>query len=386
MRPNLNYDFSEFERIMSSIKTGGASSSKLNDLKSELNHFFNDSQCKDVIYTNNTDKLFFGMSVIPDIDGEDTVKILQSNEPYRISKYYLELDSKLFSPTLGLSAKELVAVLLHEVGHLVKDTKPIDEVRTAIDVYLAKNNENLVISKSVHYREILAFGIKDSVRKFVSLFEYKDDEILADEFVYMYGYGKELESAFRKLINNSYIVNKNVDNKLIVMTWTLRLYKDVKLKRIPALKALNKGKMFNPSRFEKREIDNIMRRLNRIDDDALLESAVDTLKTKYNATLKQIKYKGIRSLEDDLYEYNMRIRNVEDEDDALYLLRNINTRIAIIDDYIAAEKLDEGERDRWLDLIEKFQKVRDQLAKKTVYRAKYTGIYVNYPEIKKNNY
>ena len=387
MRQKLNYDFSEFRNILFDIKMNGATASKLNNLKAELNSFFRDSTCLDVLYTDNTDKLFFGMAVIPKITGDDAIRILQSDEPLRLNQYYLELDSKIFSPTLDMDSNELVAVLLHEVGHVVNDSKPIEQVRVAIDTYLAKNNEHFVITDSIHYRELLAFAIKDTVRKFSSMFEKeKDDELIADEFVTMYGYGQYLETAFDKIVRNSFNINRNVNNKLIVLSWTLRLYKDVKLKRIAALRALNKGKALAASRLEKREIENVMRRLNRIDDEALIESVIDNLKAKYNATIKQIKYKGIRAFEDDLYEYNMRVRNIEDEEDALYILRQINTRLAIIDDYVSTERLEEREQKRWFDLMDKFQKLRDDLSKKAIYKNKTYGIFVQYPDIVPNRY
>lgn len=387
MRPKLDYDFSEFRNILFDIKTNGATASRLNELKSELNSFFRDSKCLDVLYTDNTDKLFFGMAVIPKITGDDAIKILQSDDHIRLNQYYLELDSKLFSPILNMNTDELIAILLHEVGHVVNDSKPVEQVRTSVDTYLMKNNEHLVITDSIHYREILAFAIKDTVRKYSSIFEKeKDEEIIADEFVATFGYGHDLESAFDKIVKNGYNINRNVNNKLIVLSWVLRLYKDVKLKRISALRALNKGKSMTPSRLEKREIDNVMRRLNRIDDEALIESAVEGLKAKYNATIKQIKYKGIRAFEDDLYEYNMRIRNIEDEDDALYILRQINTRLAIIDDYVSTENLDEKEQKRWFDLMDKFRKLRDDLSKKTVYRNRSLGVLVQYPDIVPNRY
>lgn len=385
----VRYDFSEFESIMYDISVDGASNSLLNNLKIELNQFFNDSKCKEVIYTQNTDKLFFGMSVIPVIQAEDVEVILQDDGPYRIKEYYLEFDSKLFDPVLNLTPRELVAILLHEVGHLVADTKPIDDIRKSVDTYLAKNDEVLVISNSIHYQEILAFAIKDSLRKFISLFEFKDEEIIADEFVAAYGYGKELESAFDKLIKSSRIINRNVNDKLVVLSWTLRLYKDIKLRRIPAIRTLNKGKQISPSRLEKREFENVIRRLNRIDDDALMEgvSVLDSLKGKYNETLQRIKYKGIRSLEDDLYEYNVRIKNLDDDEDALYILRQINQRMAIIDDYIATERsISDEERQRWFDLNAKYQKLREQLTKTQIYKNRYVGIHVSYPDIKPNNY
>ncbi|MCK9199342.1 MAG: M48 family metallopeptidase, partial [Bacilli bacterium] len=231
----IKYDFSEFRKIMFALKTD-QSSTRLNQLKTELNEFFKDSKCKDVIYTNNTDKLFFGMCVMPIVDGDTAVSILQSDKAERFNAYYLELDSRLFSPLLNLTSDELVAILLHEVGHIVNTPQPVEEVRNAVDIYLAKNKETLVISDSVHYREILAYGIKNSIRKLTSLFEYKDEEIIADEFVVMCGYGPQLESAYSKIIKNTGRINRDVSNKLIVLQWTLRLYKNVKFERISALK------------------------------------------------------------------------------------------------------------------------------------------------------
>jgi len=379
MRPYIQYDFSEFERILFNLKIKNTTS-LLNDLKRELNMFFKDSICKEVIYTNNTDKMFFGMAVMPVIKADDVYEILQTDEKYRVSSYYLELDSKLFGEMLGLTAKELTAVLLHEVGHMVKDTAPMEIVKANIDVYLAKNNQTIGISDSIHYKEILAFGIKDALRKVTSLFEDDGEELIADEFVVACGYGLELESAFDKVVKNSYNLNRDVNNKIIVLAWTLRLYKDVKLRRIQALRALTKGQTLTPSTLEKKEMDNIARRLERIDDEALLEAAFDGVRDKYNSTMRQVKYKGIRSFEDDLYEFHLRARNTENQTDGLLLLHQINTRMAIIDDYVSTEKLSEQEQKRWFDLYDKYQKLREELSAKNVYKSK-SRIYINYPEL-----
>lgn len=378
MDKKLSYDFSEFEKILFNIKAN-PTPNLLVRLKNELNDFFKDSTCKEVIYTNNTDKLFFGMSIIPVFyGGQDIYEIIQSDEPYRVKYYYVELDSKLFSETLGLSKGELTAVLLHEVGHMVNDSSPMTEVRSELDQYLAKNKEHITISDSIHYKEILAYGVKDALRKVTSLFEYKDEELIADEFVFRCGYGEELESAFRQICKNGYNINKDVDNKMMVLSWVLRLYKDVRLRRIAAIHTLNKGKALTASKLEKKEMDNVIRRLQRIDDDALLESTLSDLQDRYRDSIRQLKFKGIRGLEDDLYEYNLRIKNLETEADALLALRQINSKMSIIDDYVSTEKLDENEKKRWYNLLNKYDMLREELSKKTMYQNK-TRLYINYP-------
>ena len=58
----IDYDFSVFLDIFKRMKDKcGATPSDLNTLKNELNRFFKDSTCKEVMSTNNTDKMFFGM-------------------------------------------------------------------------------------------------------------------------------------------------------------------------------------------------------------------------------------------------------------------------------------------------------------------------------------
>ena len=135
-----NYDFSGLETATSHLRQR-QDIRTMNEIKTELNKFFKDSNCKEVIFTKNTDKLFFGMTTYFVL--EDPEGVILDDKPMRIKEYYIEIDSKLLD--LGLSKKELVAVLLHEVGHLVNDSTPIDEVRKAIDVYMAENREQVSI-------------------------------------------------------------------------------------------------------------------------------------------------------------------------------------------------------------------------------------------------
>lgn len=375
----INYNFSELENVMFNFKED-QSASRLRQIRIELNKFFKDSTCKEVIYTKNTDKLFFGMCVMPYISGDEAVDIIIGSGKKRITGYYLEIDSKLLE--IGLSAKELVAVLLHEVGHIVNDSTPIEETRNLLNVYLDKTNDHLVITDSVHYRELLAYALKDSMRKMYSMFFKEDEEIIADQFVVIYGYGPELESAYKKVVKRAGKINKDVSNKVIVLQWTLRIYKDLKIRRIGALHTLNKARKLTASNLENRELAVITRSINQIDDDALISEAAGTMVRKVSKIYKDFKYKGMRNLEDDLYEYNLRVKNVDDQEEALMILRQLNLRLAMIDDYTSSEHLSETEMDRWSNLSNKYRLVREELSKKTTYDEKYYGLFVQTPVIK----
>lgn len=371
------YDFSGLETAMSHLRHD-QSQSTLNDIKDELNKFFADSKCVDVLYTRNTDKMFFGMCVYAILDGPEVANILSDDKPIRISKYYVEIDSKLID-NLNLSKEELTAVLLHEVGHLVNDSSPITEVRRAIDEYMESTGDVLSIKDSIHFKEVLAYAVKDTLRKVTSLFTRDNDEILADEFVYMCGYGEALESAFRKIMANASTINRGVSNKFIVLAWTLQVYKNMKFERIRAIKTLNDAKRFTASKLEKRELEVTIRSLNKIDDIALQEAAIVTEEaTKNNSLLQRVQHGGLKSIEEDVFEYQMRIRNVENEDDAILILRQINTRMSILDDYLQYSDIDDRERARWQKVFDKYDELRDELSKKTVYFRKNYGIWMDY--------
>ena len=145
-------------------------------------------------------------------------------------------------------------------------------VRKNIDVYLVKNNEQIKISESAHYAYILEFGIKDALRKVTSIFEKSHNEILASSFLIACGYAEELEDAFDKIDQNGYNMNKDCDTSdIIVMSWVIRLYSAVKLRRIVAIKTIKKCLALTASQLEKREMNNLIKCLERIDDSSLLE-------------------------------------------------------------------------------------------------------------------
>ena len=385
----IHYDFTPFNDIFARIiARGKANASDLNELKKECTKFFN-SNCTNIYYTENTDKMFFGMKIIASIDPNKVYDYItddqhMSNDDLRVWNYSIELDSKLFDPLLGLTPEELTAILLHEVGHMVNDTTPLQNARDYINSYLADNKETLSMTDSIHYKEILAYGIKDFISKDRSMFyTTNEDEILADEFVRGCGYSNCLDSALKKIVkNNSKLYIDSDISKFTTMAWTLRLYKGLKFRRIGALRTLARAKQMTGSVLEKKEMENIARRIRRIDDTELLESVQDKVK----ARMRKMRYDSIRSLDDDYYEISMRIRNVEDEDDALYLMRQINTRLSIMEDYLQSEDIDEKERKKWFDSIDRFKELREKLSKSVTYKSKTYGIYVNYPDIKPDNY
>ena len=394
----IRYDFEDMELacediILSDGKRG------LDKLKKELNKFFIDSRCNEILFTHS-DSLFFGMCVYPKVDQEMVVRILQDEGKVRFSEYTIEIDSKVLHPSLSVTPREMLAMVLHEVGHIVNDTAPVDEVRKAIAFQLTKKGDALNVPKSAQYYTIISYGIKDTVRKMTSImFIYKDSEVLADEFVHMCGYGDDLNNIFNKICKSGLKTTDRTVNKLTALAWTMSIYKEIKIKRIPALRLLEKMRGIAGSTLEKREIEIMTNAIKTIDDNNIQEvcdlsnisvyyvfneASTQVKKTRYADIRRNATVKNIRKFEQDLYEYKMRIRHVSDEDDAYYLMRMINTRISVLEDFLDHERLSDVERDRWFGLLEKYYSLRDELANITTYRYDYSDslIVVKYPDIK----
>lgn len=392
MLPTVEYDFSTLIDTFTSIKDSyTAKPEHLRAIKAELNKFFSDAECKDVLYTNNNDNMFFGIKIVPILDSDDIYEYLISDEPERVEKYIVEIDSHLLNPVANLAPMELIALLLHEVNGIVGDASPLENARNALNIYLSANGEHIKISKSIHYREILTFGLKDYMSKTNSIFyNFNPSEAYANEFTNAYGLTDALIDGYRKLDCDNMKLYENMEvSKFIVFSWALTLYKNLRIRRIGSLHTLARAKDLTGSRLEKMEIDNMMNRIKRIDDDTIIvESSglLDSVRIKVREKMRKNRLGTLRMIDSTFYELNMQVRNVEDENDALFLMRQINTNISIIDEYRSSSDCDDYERSQWDKAYNKFEELRDRLSRTITYKTKNFGIYVDYPDIVENRY
>lgn len=342
------------------------------DLQKALNLMF-DAKCISILYTQNTDKLFFGVYAMPKIPAEQVINIITSSSTYIINEYYLELDSKLFQMDIDLKPSEIMAILIYDIGRMVNDGSPSEVVSKAIDRYLLANNDVLKISDSINYMELLSFGFRDAIRKYITIVNkdrVEDNEVMYDYYESI-NYKQNLYNVFRKLESCFYNYNKEADNKFVVLAWVLRLYKDVLHNRIPAIETLKRCKLLTGSKIEIREMENVIKRLNRIDDDQLLKESVDMLVEEVKANILPNKSnKPIpQALDDDLIKLELEQQNaLYNEPDAVpNLIANINSKLAFIQDYIENNQLTKSEFKQLNDMYKGLTLKRDQLFKGDLY-------------------
>ena len=387
-----NYDFHDCISIIEQLRTN-QDPELLRQLAHELNMFFTGSSCNVALYTRNTDKAFFGICVMPIIKDNDIYDIILSDpfaydtdhqDKSKITKYYLELDSKLFDPVLNLSNREILALILHDVGALVNSSSAIDIARAEIDVYLDKTNSTIRRASTINYAVLLTFGFRDLIWKITSVMFKDHSTLLADDFLISCGFGMDLETSIKKLKDYGYInyLTGGKKDTSTIIAWCLSVYNDVLSNRIITIKGLRKSLEYTSIRLVKREIERVITALSRIDDNSLLEAGpIDWAMKKYRDTSKSFRYSAVRDYENDLYEYQLRLRNVEDENDALLMLHSINTRLSIIDGVLSEDDLDDKLRSKYSILYSKYEKLREELARKETLRFDYNRIYINYPDL-----
>ena len=382
-KAKTNYDFNDLLTIIDSLKQD-ADPDVLRNFAYELNMFFRDVKCEGVLYTNNTDLDFFGVYVQPVLKEKDIYPLLISDYTTTIDKYYVELDSKLFNPLLGLTNREILAIILHDIGSMINSSGPIDRAVKEIDLYLDMTNDVLRTTDNVNYVAILTFGLKDLLHKLTSIFTADlTSNVAIDDFIMSCGFINELNSAISKLKKFGYLnMFSEGGSPSTIIAWTIRIYNDIKGQRIRTIRLLRKAASYTPVRLVKREMNHMITALSRIDDSSILESVFDDVKLKYQSMTKKFTMSSIKDIEEDYYDYAVTLQNVNDEDDALLLLHKINSRMSVIDGVLNDDnpQITDRERKAFVDLYQRYNQLRNDVVAKKVYKRNYRRIYVNYGE------
>ena len=254
---------------------------------------------------------------------------------------------------------------------MVLDDIPAKQVRAAIDKYFTRNNKTINLKSSAQYTQLLSYAIKDTMIKATSLRFASDDEVKADAFVTACGYGDELISAENKIVTNVWGLTKGVKApKLAVLDWVFHLYTNVKFNRIPAIHTLQSSKKFTASVLTKKELDNVINALNRIDTDIMNEATVLIQEAK-KGLAAQMKINGLRGIQNDFYEFQIRAKATTTETDQLYLMRQINARMTLLQDAINEGDMTDAERKKWYQVYEDYENLRRLVANKKISTKQY---------------
>lgn len=168
---------------------------------------------------------FFGMRVFPKIDeldkfcreivNEDSANIIKFNEMTKrwktIDSWFLELDSILFNRNvINFTPKELVALTLHEIGHIIYSDKPVEGFYRAYREAKVRMTVSEKATQRLMYSiYMIPLSVACMQRRWVNEKDEVEVEIVADKTVMELGYGDYLVEAFNKIIRQFGSVNSN---------------------------------------------------------------------------------------------------------------------------------------------------------------------------------
>lgn len=364
----------------------------LGDLKNAINSIFEDNKCINVIYTLNTDKPFFGIKINPNMSPADATIILSSDERVKLNKYQIEFDSKLFE--VGLSDTELAALTIYEISSMMDNFELFDNIRALIDTNIVTNDDVVNIRDSVNYAQLIIFALKDTMYK-LSSFIFKDDkdELTANSMIQTCGLSDDIISARNKVINSlSGTGGESFRSpKPIILEWMFVMYKNMRINSCIIADTLKDAKAFTASKLEIKEIDKTLESIDHIDNSIIFESYTPLNKffdarhqsiVNELSIFKNLKKNGLRGIENELYEFSMKVKNCTESEDAYMIMRGINSRLGILEDYLLNEDLTEYDRKHWEYIAQQYRDLRVRLSQKK-FKEKQYGLFFDYSKLDK---
>lgn len=361
-------------------------------IKRALNKEFPDFKCTRVIYNRNTDKSLFGIMIKPNIHvgafaqkmfaglyDNGTNHDVDNFEPFKFESYELEIDGRILAGDV-LSPMQLWAILFNEIS-MINSITPVNQLRAMIDTYIAKKETH--IDLSLVYKALSTFYMVGMItlHNLTSAFaRYGEDVSRPLDITIELGLGEEYTSAINTLKQNAEWHQPIADTTGLMLVWYLNQCHWIHDNRTLEFVFRDAIKTESSKLISQMILNALKENIQVIDADQKYYDKYiqESASGKRRGLMWQMKRNGIKSIEEDLFEYTMRIRNIETEDDAIILMRQINSRMSILEDYLREEDIDDVDRKRWETCYSQYVELRSELSKKTLYKRKQMGLWMDY--------
>lgn len=363
-------------------------------------------RCNEVLLTNNPDKPPFWIYFYLDFCDENIAIVLFDHETrpediVGIKRFSMELDSHLFDGRFD--AEEIAFLILYYMAEILSPSI-YSKIRLAIDaalvdnIYVGPRDRFIQIEQAQQRAMVFRYAFTCFINQMATFSCQQNAEELAIFYNNLFGGAPMLQVEYVQGIlaslSDKFGVTKYEQHPAVqVMDWLIAFISNPEEHMLDALDTLNSIIKWSGSEYEKKQakqcIDAIysegrasgekIEAHRSIHMEAFLEMANSV--SEGFSLFKSIKLNGLRTIEDDLYEYRIRIKNCEEEDEAMYILRQINTRIGILDDYIRNTNLTDYDKKHWHQVMEQYYMLRVELGKKKLGPKKQYGIFVDYDKL-----
>lgn len=315
--------------------------------------------CERVILTkNDTQSYFFGAHVFPSKKelykiADKVIRIDEKVQFENCTEFILELDSKLVYD-IGATPREIVAVILHEIGHKVYSKQA--QIRTklafinTIGKYGSIGAGILKIASPLKF--LLFTAIVVSFSNSVDTYLKLKDETDADSFAVKYGYGSELYSLLTKLTGDNakaYIFSAKGkdDSEKAIMRWSFKNIMDFSLRRAIIIRELEAQYREEPSEYGKEVIKEQLDRIKSTRGGVSIsfassggtktgEKLTEAMLEESLKSFAEVHSKGMSWLEVD--EINVEVERIETYEDKMYLISRIYRNISLAEKALQKEQ------------------------------------------------
>lgn len=371
---NLTESIQRLDEIIMRFSAVSIQDKYIRDLRDALNAFFPDCKCMSLFISNNTDKEFFGVRIVRNFNLTYMLGASDIRNCQVYGDYSIDIDSKLFS--MKFSARQIAAYIIYDIYKIV--SQEANEAWIAcLDAIIAGRREvfghKVMDNAATEY--ILKVMIQDYLYRQLSIFTRREDELIRiPELLTLYGLEHEFSEGLERLFKVS-----NAGERLNVIpslpiNWAVSVICRWVPRSTDVMDTLNALADSMGSVLYKNHINSCLRVLFNQNKMAQKRAALGEA-----SLFARMRKNGIKSLENDLFEYEMRVKNIDDENSAILLMRQINSRMSLIQDYLdEEEKLPDSERRRWEKLEDRYEKLRQKMIAKPIYSRKMYGLFVDY--------
>jgi hypothetical protein len=224
---NINKDkLSDLENAFTRLKANNSDAAALRNIADALHSLTNKNFTVSTVSPTDKNETCYVMTVYPD---ESTIDLIidsivneQNDEIVKriwnsTGNWIVEIDTRILQEKIGLSEKELTALLMHEVGHVMYNDSIPQRICKVVRFEYARTSlsiKNILREKIFH--KVLVFPVLHACLHTRDKSTLKN-EARADKYAISSGYGDDLISAMDKIMIFAG-TNENMDKDLKDLT------------------------------------------------------------------------------------------------------------------------------------------------------------------------
>lgn len=388
------------------LKASASDVSALRKLSDSLSSITNKTIVVDTVEPTSKNQECTVMSIYPDESTLDLLvkSIVSENDDNTIAKIWagspkwnIEIDTRILSSDADLNEKELTALILHEVGHIIFSLSVPERLSRVVRFKFAQSHFiTKTLLKDNFFSKLMCFPILHSCAATNHVLRRNSIkyEVKADNFAIKSGYGKELETAMDKII--IYAGKDGFEKEVGDLTgFSIDTITSLQNRQNHVVRR-NMAKMIasTPSRYAKRYLGKISTGINGVEGSNVNESVKDKyLEDKINEIISTT-YLGeglfnrvhrMKKIDPADIDYiGLEIENIKNNDDKMMIVSYIYNKLDIIDYYIAlidsrnAKYIIPHSREALVSMREQLDEYRKQAIAKRPPEVEY-GIKIQFP-------